>query len=159
MIALGRASHPILPLFFMGYKMCKSNVSIAQKGGDTLYKKKRGWETSWGIDGIHNISSGGRETITRENKKLEGGSRKNGKLLIERVNWIRATTGQCVCVCVCMDCQRVRACVIKLLSSARRTVLAWAGITGGGKKEKKKDWKKGKDCACVRLSCYRQNRH
>jgi hypothetical protein len=29
---------------------------------------------------------GGRETITRENKKLEGGSRKNGKLLIERVN-------------------------------------------------------------------------
>jgi hypothetical protein len=42
MIALGRAGHPILPLFFMGYKMCKSNVSIAQKGGDTLYKKKRG---------------------------------------------------------------------------------------------------------------------
>jgi predicted nucleic acid-binding Zn ribbon protein len=86
MIALGRAGHPILPLFFMGYKMCKSNVSIAQKGGDTLYKKKE-------VEKLREASTvytiyrvGGRETITRENKKLEGGSRKNGKLLIERVN-------------------------------------------------------------------------
>lgn len=90
MIALGRVGHPIFPLFFMGYKMCKSNVSIAQKGGDTLYKKKRlrnfvrhrryTQYIEWGGGGFW------RETITRENKKLEGGSRKNGKLLIERVN-------------------------------------------------------------------------
>jgi len=58
------------PSFFVGYKMCKSNVSIApNREGHSIKEVEKLRDAST----VHTIYRRRGEKITRENKKLEGG--------------------------------------------------------------------------------------